>query len=203
VYTQLAAWHQQHGDKVHMLLFPSDEFGGQELPSEQVPAFVEKQGLPTDGNGVTLMAKVSKHNPRQNGEGAPFFISKPPPLALDPPNLLPNLEHFGERAPGSSPLFSPSSLLRPCIAAIRTATQRAKPKVGVEWGGGIGTGGKRVKTEIVPAGCVAERPRPLIRDPSPYLSHDLAVSPQRRRLLRALNIIYVCIYIYIYIYIYI
>mmetsp|Transcript_8682 Transcript_8682/g.26708 ORF Transcript_8682/g.26708 Transcript_8682/m.26708 type:complete len:105 (+) Transcript_8682:336-650(+) len=46
-----------------MLLFPSDEFGGQELPSDQVPGFVAQQGLPTDGGGVTLMAKVKTNGP--------------------------------------------------------------------------------------------------------------------------------------------
>mmetsp|Transcript_11371 Transcript_11371/g.37632 ORF Transcript_11371/g.37632 Transcript_11371/m.37632 type:complete len:107 (+) Transcript_11371:346-666(+) len=48
---------------MHILLFPSDEFGGQELPSDQVAGFVESQGLPTAGNGVTLMAKVKTNGP--------------------------------------------------------------------------------------------------------------------------------------------
>lgn len=39
-------------------MYPSDEFGGQELPSAQIPAFVQSKGLPTDGGGCTLMAKV-------------------------------------------------------------------------------------------------------------------------------------------------
>ena len=40
----------------------------------------------------------------------------------------------------------------------------------------------------MPGGCVVERLRPLfIRDPSPYLSHDFAGSPQPRRLLRNTN----------------
>jgi len=39
-------------------LYPSDEFGRQELPTEQIPAFVKKSGLPVDGDGCTLMAKT-------------------------------------------------------------------------------------------------------------------------------------------------
>ena len=54
---QLANWHQSYGDKIEILLYPSDEFGAQELPSAQVPAFVAKQGLPTEGGGCTLMEK--------------------------------------------------------------------------------------------------------------------------------------------------
>jgi glutathione peroxidase-family protein len=48
----------RYGDALEILLYPSDEFGRQELPSEQIPAFVTKKGLPTDGGGCTLMAKV-------------------------------------------------------------------------------------------------------------------------------------------------
>jgi len=47
------------------LLYPSDEFGKQELPSAQIPDFVKAQGLPTDGGGCTLMQKV-----RVNGAAA-------------------------------------------------------------------------------------------------------------------------------------
>lgn len=45
------------------MLYPSDEFGAQELPSAQVPAFVAKQGLPTEGGGCTLMEKVKVNGP--------------------------------------------------------------------------------------------------------------------------------------------
>lgn len=45
------------------MLYPSDEFGAQELPSAQIPAFVTKQGLPIDGDGCTLMAKVKVNGP--------------------------------------------------------------------------------------------------------------------------------------------
>jgi len=41
------------------LLYPSDEFGRQELPSDQIPAFVSGKGLPINGGGCTLMSKVS------------------------------------------------------------------------------------------------------------------------------------------------
>ena len=40
------------------MLYPSDEFGGQELPSKDIPGFVTSKGLPIDGGGCTLMAKV-------------------------------------------------------------------------------------------------------------------------------------------------
>ena len=47
-----------------MLLFPSDEFGAQEIAAEKIPAFVEKQGLSlAPGSGVTLMAKVHVNGP--------------------------------------------------------------------------------------------------------------------------------------------
>ena len=48
----------RYGKALEILLYPSDEFGGQELPSEQIPSFVTGKGLPTDGGGCTLMAKV-------------------------------------------------------------------------------------------------------------------------------------------------
>ena len=47
-----------------MLLYPSDEFGRQELPSEQIPDFVTGYGLPTDGGGCTLMSKVNVNGPQ-------------------------------------------------------------------------------------------------------------------------------------------
>ena len=59
VYSALSAWHQEYGDKLQIILYPSDEFGGQELPSEKVPAFVESKGLPTSGGACTLMSKVN------------------------------------------------------------------------------------------------------------------------------------------------
>ena len=70
---QLAEWNQKIDD-LEILLFPSDEFGGQELPSEEIGPFLRgfklTKDLPLDGEGgCRLMAKV-----RVNGEGAhPVF----------------------------------------------------------------------------------------------------------------------------------
>mmetsp|Transcript_36761 Transcript_36761/g.77475 ORF Transcript_36761/g.77475 Transcript_36761/m.77475 type:complete len:112 (-) Transcript_36761:316-651(-) len=55
--------HTKFGPGLEILLFPSDEFGGQELPSEKIPAFVEKQGLPLDAPGCHVMAKVKTNGP--------------------------------------------------------------------------------------------------------------------------------------------
>jgi glutathione peroxidase-family protein len=55
----LSAVHATYGSRLQILLYPSDEFGGQELPSERVPAFVRAQGLPTDSDTCLLMAKVN------------------------------------------------------------------------------------------------------------------------------------------------
>ena len=52
-------WHDTYANQIEILLYPSDEFGRQELPSEQIPDFVSKNGLPIDGGGCTLMAKVN------------------------------------------------------------------------------------------------------------------------------------------------
>ena len=65
---QLANWHQSYGDKIEILLYPSDEFGAQELPSAQVPAFVAKQGLPTEGGGCTLMEKGIQEKKQNNAK---------------------------------------------------------------------------------------------------------------------------------------
>lgn len=56
-------WHGEYGEAIEMLLYPSDEFGGQELPSEQVAPFVKGKGLPTDGGGCTLMSKTKVNGP--------------------------------------------------------------------------------------------------------------------------------------------
>lgn len=63
MYKQLAAWHQTFGADIELLLYPSDEFGGQELPSDKIPAFVESKGLPTNGGGCILMAKTRVNGP--------------------------------------------------------------------------------------------------------------------------------------------
>lgn len=54
-------------------MFPSDEFGGQELPSEEIAPFLEgfklTKDLPLNGDGCRLMEKVTV-----NGEDAhPVF----------------------------------------------------------------------------------------------------------------------------------
>lgn len=64
MYAELKAWHEHFGTNLEILLFPSDEFGGQELPTAEIGPFVHKMGLPTaPGSGVTLMAKVKTNGP--------------------------------------------------------------------------------------------------------------------------------------------
>ena len=58
MYSFLSSLHEAYGSQLQILLYPSDEFGGQELPSEKVPAFVQSKGLPIDGDGCILMDKV-------------------------------------------------------------------------------------------------------------------------------------------------
>ena len=60
-YTRLAELHEQYPG-LELVLFPTYEFGGQELSESKIAAFVSGYGLPTDGNGCTLMAPV-KVNP--------------------------------------------------------------------------------------------------------------------------------------------
>ena len=56
MYSALRAWHAKY-PTLQMLLFPSDEFGEQELPCAEVPAFVA-QYLAVDHERVQLMDKV-------------------------------------------------------------------------------------------------------------------------------------------------
>ena len=63
MYGTLKKWHQEFGDSIEILLYPSDEFGNQELPSKQVAPFVESKGLPTNGGGCTLMEKTKVNGP--------------------------------------------------------------------------------------------------------------------------------------------
>lgn len=63
MYTQLAHWHRKYGDRIVLMLFPSDEFGGQELPAPQIPDFVKGRGLPLRGMGCHLMSKVHVNGP--------------------------------------------------------------------------------------------------------------------------------------------
>lgn len=48
---------------MELLAFPSDEFGGQELACEKIPAFVEGKGLPLDAPGFHVMDKVQTNGP--------------------------------------------------------------------------------------------------------------------------------------------
>jgi len=50
--------HNHFAAKLEILIFPSDEFGGQELPEDQVCGFVGSHGLPVDAPGCHVMAKV-------------------------------------------------------------------------------------------------------------------------------------------------
>jgi len=47
-------------------VYPSDEFGKQELPEPQVSGFVEGKGLPVDAPGFHLMAKVNTNGPQED-----------------------------------------------------------------------------------------------------------------------------------------
>lgn len=64
MYAQLRQWHEEHGTAIELLLFPSDEFGRQELPEEQIAPFVRQQGLSLEpGSGVTLLSKGKVNGP--------------------------------------------------------------------------------------------------------------------------------------------
>jgi len=62
VYKQLADWNKKV-DNLEILLFPSDEFGGQELPADEIAPFLQgfklTKDLPLNGGGCTLMEKVT------------------------------------------------------------------------------------------------------------------------------------------------
>ena len=63
MYKQLADWNKKVSD-LEILLFPSDEFGGQELPADEIAPFLQgfklTKDLPLDGEGgCRLMEKVS------------------------------------------------------------------------------------------------------------------------------------------------
>ena len=57
-----------------MLIFPCDQFGGQELPEAKVPDFCESKGVPTNAPGSRLMAKVDVNGP--NSSPAWSFVKK-------------------------------------------------------------------------------------------------------------------------------
>lgn len=55
--------HAAFGDRLEILLFPSDEFGGQELPEKQAADFCVKKGLPTNAPGSKMFAKSHVNGP--------------------------------------------------------------------------------------------------------------------------------------------
>ena len=67
--------HQAFGEKLEILLFPSDEFGRQELPEAQAADFCVKKGLPTNAPGskpfraffVQMVPNVLRSSPSPNG----------------------------------------------------------------------------------------------------------------------------------------
>ena len=65
--------HTTFGEKLEILLFPSDEFGKQEVPEAQIPAFVDKQGLPISAPGCHLMAKANTNGAE---ESAVYTLAK-------------------------------------------------------------------------------------------------------------------------------
>ena len=59
---------------LEILLFPSDEFGGQELPSSEIAPFLQgfklTKDLPLEGDGCRLMEKVSVNGRKVYGRRA-------------------------------------------------------------------------------------------------------------------------------------
>ena len=55
MYSWLRDWHAEQGSALSIVLYPSDQFGNQELPAAEIPSFV-KQYL--EGDEIHLMAKV-------------------------------------------------------------------------------------------------------------------------------------------------
>lgn len=73
MYKQIAAWNAEYKSDATFLLFPSDEFGGQELPAEEIAPFLGgfklTKDMPLSGDGCYLMQKV-----QVNGDDAsPVF----------------------------------------------------------------------------------------------------------------------------------
>ena len=56
--------HQEFGEKLEILLFPSDEFGGQELESSKAADFCVKKGLPNNAPGSRMFAKAEVNGPQ-------------------------------------------------------------------------------------------------------------------------------------------
>lgn len=55
--------HTTYGDKLEILLFPSDEFGRQELSSDKAAEFCVKKGLPNNAPGSRMFAKSQVNGP--------------------------------------------------------------------------------------------------------------------------------------------
>lgn len=63
MYGTLRTWHKLYGPELSMILYPSDEFGSQELPEKEIPGFVTNY-LPLDeSSNVHLMAKACVNGP--------------------------------------------------------------------------------------------------------------------------------------------
>ena len=56
--------HKQFGPRLEILIFPSDEFGAQELPENQVCSFAESKGVPGDAPGCHVLAKAEVNGPQ-------------------------------------------------------------------------------------------------------------------------------------------
>jgi len=56
--------HQRFGPQLEIMLFPSDEFGKQELPEGKICDFVASLGLPGDEPGFHMMAKSEVNGPK-------------------------------------------------------------------------------------------------------------------------------------------
>lgn len=71
MYSKLRGWHETHGEALSIVLYPSDEFGQQELPAAEIPGFVQRY-LPLTADGdVHLMAKTAV-----NGDDAAWCFLK-------------------------------------------------------------------------------------------------------------------------------
>lgn len=55
--------HKLFGSRLEIMMFPSDEFGGQELAEGKVGDFCESKGLPANKDHVHLMAKGNVNGP--------------------------------------------------------------------------------------------------------------------------------------------
>lgn len=55
--------HNAFGEKLEILLFPCDQFGGQELPEKQAAEFCVKKGLPNNAPGSRMFAKSNVNGP--------------------------------------------------------------------------------------------------------------------------------------------